>query len=116
MGAVKVKEWFPEDHTHTSPEGADFNASMAVAALKGVNSPLTGFLSAKGLAVARYPVVPQTGRMRMPEPRDANLPAVFPIGDSTVRNGRGDGSNGQWGWGEPLVKALKDDPAAAWLK
>lgn len=26
-------------------------------------------------------------------------PIVFLIGDSTVKNGRGDGSNGQWGWG-----------------
>jgi lysophospholipase L1-like esterase len=30
------------------------------------------------------------------------LPTLFLIGDSTVRNGRGDGGNGQWGWGEPL--------------
>lgn len=40
---------------------------------------------------------------RLPEPRDLQLPTLFLIGDSTVRNGRGDGSNGQWGWGEPLV-------------
>lgn len=26
-------------------------------------------------------------------------PVVFVIGDSTVKNGRGDGSNKQWGWG-----------------
>ena len=26
-------------------------------------------------------------------------PTLFIIGDSTVKNGRGDGSNGQWGWG-----------------
>ena len=25
------------------------------------------------------------------------------IGDSTVRNGDGNGSNGQWGWGEPIA-------------
>jgi lysophospholipase L1-like esterase len=34
---------------------------------------------------------------------DPKLPTLFLIGDSTVRNGRGDGANGQWGWGEPLV-------------
>lgn len=28
-----------------------------------------------------------------------DAPVVFLIGDSTVKNGRGDGSNGQWGWG-----------------
>jgi lysophospholipase L1-like esterase len=30
-------------------------------------------------------------------------PTLWLIGDSTVRNGQGNGSNGQWGWGEPLV-------------
>lgn len=28
-----------------------------------------------------------------------NAPVVFLIGDSTVKNGRGKGDNGQWGWG-----------------
>lgn len=37
------------------------------------------------------------------QPANPDLPTLFLIGDSTVRNGRGDGSNGQWGWGEPLV-------------
>jgi hypothetical protein len=41
--------------------------------------------------------------MKMPAPAHPDLPTLFLIGDSTVRNGRGDGSNGQWGWGEPLV-------------
>ncbi|MEH6307962.1 rhamnogalacturonan acetylesterase [Olivibacter sp. CPCC 100613] len=29
-------------------------------------------------------------------------PTLFVIGDSTVKNGKGDGSNGQWGWGSLL--------------
>jgi lysophospholipase L1-like esterase len=103
MGDAKVKEWFPQDHTHTSPEGADFNASMVVAALKGIHSPLVEYLSEKGRAVEQYPVPLMTRGMQLPEPRDPKLPTLFLIGDSTVRNGRGDGSNGQWGWGEPLV-------------
>jgi lysophospholipase L1-like esterase len=41
--------------------------------------------------------------MRLPEPANPNLPSLFLIGDSTVRNGRGDGAGGQWGWGEPIV-------------
>jgi rhamnogalacturonan acetylesterase len=53
LGEVKVKAWFPEDHTHTSPEGADFTASLVVACLKGINSPLVAFLSAKGQAVKK---------------------------------------------------------------
>lgn len=32
-----------------------------------------------------------------------SLPTLFLVGDSTVKNGSGDGVNKQWGWGEPLV-------------
>src|SRR5262245_21377465 len=37
--------------------------------------------------------------------QDANAkpPTLFLIGDSTVRNGAGDGANKQWGWGEPVA-------------
>jgi rhamnogalacturonan acetylesterase len=38
-----------------------------------------------------------------PGPLDPTLPTLWLIGDSTVRNGKGDGGNGQWGWGEPLT-------------
>ena len=41
-----------------------------------------------------------------PEPADPTLPSLFLIGDSTVRNGQGDGANGQWGWGEPLAASF----------
>lgn len=33
-----------------------------------------------------------------------NKPTIYTIGDSTVKNGRGDGSGGLWGWGDPLVQ------------
>ncbi|MGV3618451.1 MAG: rhamnogalacturonan acetylesterase [Fimbriimonas sp.] len=39
----------------------------------------------------------------------ASLPTLWIIGDSTVRNGNGTGSNDQWGWGSPLEKRF--DPA-----
>ncbi len=106
MGEAKVKPMFPEDHTHTSPEGADLSASLIVGALKGMkDSPLVPLLSAKGQAVASYPValsVDAAVRV-LPTPSNPELPTLFLIGDSTVRNGRGDGANGQWGWGEPIV-------------
>jgi lysophospholipase L1-like esterase len=101
MGEAKVKELFPEDHTHTSPVGADLNASLVVAVLKGIDSPLGVWLSAKGQAVQAIPA--PRPPMQLPVPADAKLPSLFLIGDSTVRNGRGDGANGQWGWGEPLA-------------
>jgi lysophospholipase L1-like esterase len=31
-----------------------------------------------------------------------NLPTLWLIGDSTVRNGQDTGNNGQWGWGNPI--------------
>ena len=36
-------------------------------------------------------------------PLNPKLPTLFLVGDSTVKNGSGDGANKQWGWGEPLV-------------
>jgi lysophospholipase L1-like esterase len=48
-------------------------------------------------------------RMQLPVPKDPSLPTLYLVGDSTVRNGRGDGAGGQWGWGEPLVDDF--DPA-----
>ena len=37
------------------------------------------------------------------------LPTLWIIGDSTVRNGSGAGTDGQWGWGDPLAASF--DPA-----
>ena len=45
---------------------------------------------------------PRPGRP-LPAPANPKLPTLFLIGDSTVRNGGGDGANNQWGWGEPIV-------------
>jgi lysophospholipase L1-like esterase len=41
--------------------------------------------------------------LHLPVPANPRLPTLFLVGDSTVRNGKGDGGQGQWGWGEPLV-------------
>lgn len=38
----------------------------------------------------------------LPKASDENLPTIYLIGDSTVRNGAGDGANSQWGWGSFL--------------
>jgi lysophospholipase L1-like esterase len=99
MGEQRVAPLFPVDHTHTSQAGADLNASLIVAGLKGIRSPLAQMLSAKGQAVAAAASI---ANLHLPEPANPKLPTLFLIGDSTVRNGRGDGAGGQWGWGEPL--------------
>lgn len=107
-GPEAVKPFFPKDHTHTSAEGADLNASLVIAALKNLNGrPFARVLSPKGEAVPAAPLSATFNATRgsrpLPVPADPKLPTLFLIGDSTVRNGQGDGNNGQWGWGEPLV-------------
>ncbi|HWL14924.1 MAG TPA: GDSL-type esterase/lipase family protein, partial [Opitutus sp.] len=99
MGSERVAALFPKDHTHTSAEGADLNAACVVAGLKGLRrAPWDKFLSEKGAAVT----ADRIGWLNLPEPRNPELPTLFLIGDSTVRNGRGDGEGGQWGWGDAL--------------
>ncbi|HXN35341.1 MAG TPA: rhamnogalacturonan acetylesterase [Opitutaceae bacterium] len=100
MGQDKVKALYPRDHTHFNAAGADLHAAAVLAGLKGLpRSPIAGTLSAKGETVA----ADRTGWLRLPRPADPSLPTLFLIGDSTVRNGRGDGANNQLGWGEPVV-------------
>lgn len=100
LGEMATKAFFPTDFAHTSPAGADLNASLVVAGLKGLRpGPLGDWLSAKGVAVE----ADRIGWLALPEPERPLLPSLVLLGDSTVRNGRGDGSNGEWGWGEPLA-------------
>jgi lysophospholipase L1-like esterase len=65
----------------------------------------TGLLPAMG----QEPPPLDLSKMVLPEPANPTLPTLWLVGDSTVRNGRADGANGQWGWGEPLAELL--DPA-----
>ncbi len=100
LGEAATKAFFPTDYAHTSPAGADLNASLVVAGLKGLRPALLGdWLSAKGAAVE----ADRIGWLNLPEPERLQLPSLVLLGDSTVRNGRGDGSRGEWGWGEPLA-------------
>jgi rhamnogalacturonan endolyase len=123
MGSETVNGLFPRDHTHTSEDGAKLNASLVVSGLKGLrDQSLFRCLSAAGRAiptadptavsVARQP--PRRGGepadfqrwLNLPEPGDPALRSLFLVGDSTVRNGRGDGYDGQFGWGDPLAAAF----------
>lgn len=99
LGEDKVKELYPQDHTHFNLAGADLHAERVVAGLKGLRpSPLASALSSKGQAV----VADSFAWLRLPSAAKPALPSLFLVGDSTVRTGRGDGGGGQWGWGEYL--------------
>jgi len=41
--------------------------------------------------------------LQQPVPANPKLPSLILVGDSTVRNGHGDGAQGQWGWGDELA-------------
>jgi lysophospholipase L1-like esterase len=114
---------------HTSEQGADLNAQYVVAGLKALReNGIIKALSADGrsIQIAQPDAVlmphlqrPSFATARedflhwgnLPDPADPGLPSLFLIGDSTVRNGRGDGIDGlgQWGWGDPLAAYF--DPA-----
>jgi lysophospholipase L1-like esterase len=50
------------------------------------------------------PTDPAThARIDLPIPSDPKLPNLILVGDSTVRNGKGDGANNQMGWGDELA-------------
>lgn len=114
LGPIRVGQLFPEDHTHTGPEGAFLNAAMIVSGLKAIDSPLISALSELGQSITSYTTLVMVNQVEkwmtsvwMPDAQsasDPNLPTLYTIGDSTVRNGRrGDGANGEWGWGAPIA-------------
>ena len=101
LGQEKVHALYPRDHTHFNAIGADIHAATVVSGLKSLRSnPVRKYLSAKGAAVE----ADRSAGLNLPRPANAALPSLFLIGDSTVRNGHGDGSGGQWGWGDFVGK------------
>ncbi len=121
LGQEAVNAFFPRDHVHNGEDGARLNAILAVSGIKGLREQwLIGGLSLLGRVVPMAdpdtvyvpPQPPPKGAPRaeflrwlnLPEPASERLPTLWLIGDSTVRNGRGNGYDGQFGWGDPLAK------------
>jgi lysophospholipase L1-like esterase len=100
LGEAGVKAFYGPDRTHTNLAGAEIHAASAVAGLRGLrpSGKFDRYLSARGAAVGADTI----GWLNLPEPAEAKLPSIVLVGDSTVRNGRGDGAGGQWGWGDFL--------------
>jgi lysophospholipase L1-like esterase len=128
FGPEKVKTLFARDTTHTNRAGADINAQAVIAGIKAIHEyALINSVTAAGRAIdvapAQYAAAPKLAVPRgaapdifnrwlnLPEVPDTKLPTIFVIGDSTVRNGRGDGVDRQWGWGDAF--AVYIDPAKA---
>lgn len=97
MGELNTGKLFPNDHTHFNPEGANIFARLIVASLKGLRPSLpTSYFSDIGINVTSY----DWTFVKLPIVADRQKPSIFLVGDSTVRNGRGDGQGGEWGWGD----------------
>lgn len=47
-------------------------------------------------------------RLGLTGPANPKLPSLFLVGDSTVRNGHGTGSDGLWGWGAPIAELFDE--------
>jgi lysophospholipase L1-like esterase len=84
----------PDESTHTNLAGAELNARMVVAGLSA--HPLRAYL--RPTEDAR-PVV-DAAKVSDEAVRDASLPTLFLVGDSTVKSG---GQNGAIGWGERIT-------------
>ncbi|MEB2785645.1 rhamnogalacturonan acetylesterase [Algoriphagus persicinus] len=75
-GQEVVKGLFEKDHTHTNEAGARINAWSVTEGIRNLeNCTLKDYLT-------------------------KDKPTLFLIGDSTVKNGQGDGAGGLWGWGD----------------
>jgi len=100
MSKEEVDALFEQDYVHYNARGADLHAKQIVAGIKGLRLvTVNDWLSGKGAEVEPDLL----SYLRLPVPIDRRLPSIYLIGDSTVRNGRGDGGNGQWGWGDFLA-------------
>ena len=107
LGSEATAALYPKDHTHYDEAGAELHARHIVAALKGLRPGLDkSYFSAQGQAVAAY----DWSFVRLPVKAVKDRKSVFMVGDSTVRNGWGDGRDGQWGWGDFIADWLGNPP------
>src|SRR4051812_18852347 len=92
------------DTTHLGPLGQKEVGALAAAEFVRVVLPASPSIDARTLTASRLlPLTRARSTFPMPAPRDPHLPSVVLVGDSTVRNGQGDGAGGLWGWGDALA-------------
>ena len=99
LGVEGLKTLFAQpttDQTHFNEKGARLLANLVIEGTDRAVPALKIYLKGSG---ATRPSLNST----------AQAPTLFLIGDSTVRNGQGNGSNGQWGWGDAIASFF--DPA-----
>ena len=104
LGPDRTKAMYVQDYVHYNLAGADLHARTVVSGLRALRpSPVPrAWLSAKGDSVRPDPLV----GLGLTWPPDRSRPTLFLVGNSTVRNGRGDGAGGQWGWGDFIAPSF----------
>jgi lysophospholipase L1-like esterase len=92
------------DTTHLSASGQRDVGAIAAAEFVRVVLPASPSADPKTMTANRLmPLNRARSTLSLPAPRDPRLPSLVLVGDSTVRNGQGDGAGGLWGWGDALV-------------
>lgn len=86
----------PDESVHTNWAGAALNAQLVVAGLQRLKTLPATFYAAKA---DERPIV-DASKVSKESARDARLPTLHIVGDSTVKSG---GQNGAYGWGERLA-------------
>jgi len=101
---ANARDWKFTDSTIQTSDGSKpiFTDSASTTAEVAYGEP--GSQSTSQIATPSPTDPAANARPPLPTPRDPDLRSLFLVGDSTVRNGRGNGANGQWGWGEPLAE------------
>lgn len=92
----------PDETVHTNLAGARLNAEVVVAGIRALGVPvLVTALNDKGRAIAPLEDArPVVAAAPAPERPANGLPALFLVGDSTVKSG---GKDGMVGWGERIA-------------
>lgn len=111
LGMEAVVQLFPhttpDERTHTNWAGAVLNAQVVVDGLKALGDPrIAAWLKPQAPANPQPPArddarpVVDAATLRDEAPRNAGLPTLYLVGDSTVNSG---GVNGAIGWGERIA-------------
>ena len=84
---------------------------LPIFAFASQQQPAAAVDAANPAAAAAAPQDPRAREkdLGLTGPENPKLPSLILVGDSTVRNGHGKGSDGLWGWGAPIADLFDQD-------
>jgi rhamnogalacturonan acetylesterase len=93
-------------------EAADLKKVKRLGVFRSVFAAMVCIFALGAVSAQQGPPVTPSGpvdpkadeqRLGLTGPANPRLPSLILVGDSTVRNGHGTGSDGLWGWGAPIA-------------